>query len=143
MCAKSTQWRLTRTTALRACWTSSAGNFRATYYLVIQLFWSSAKLMRGSEERLWREELLQGPDAMNDDDRCQSTTRSSSASYLIHVFRDRLEYPIAPKVADLAVLRPFPIYPEADLAANEQQDCSMLDWTSAANGALLVMPETP
>jgi len=25
----------------------------------------------------------------------------------------------------------------------EQQDCSMLDWTSAANGALLVMPEAP
>src|SRR6516164_9445449 len=25
----------------------------------------------------------------------------------------------------------------------EQQDCSMLDWTSAANGALLLMPETP
>jgi hypothetical protein len=25
----------------------------------------------------------------------------------------------------------------------KQQDCSMLDWTSAANGALLVMPEAP
>jgi hypothetical protein len=36
MCAKSTQWRLTRTTALRAWWTSSGGNFQATYsYCVI------------------------------------------------------------------------------------------------------------
>jgi hypothetical protein len=26
-------------------------------------------------------------------------------------------------------------------SVTEQQDCSMLDWTSAANGALLVMPE--
>jgi hypothetical protein len=25
----------------------------------------------------------------------------------------------------------------------EQQDCLMLAWTSAANGALLVMPEAP
>ena len=29
------------------------------------------------------------------------------------------------------------------LGVIEQQDCSMLDWTSAANGALLVMPEAP
>jgi methyl-accepting chemotaxis protein len=29
------------------------------------------------------------------------------------------------------------------LAMIEQQDCSMLDWTSAANGALLVRPEAP
>ena len=30
---------------------------------------------------------------------------------------------------------------KADINVIEQQDCSMLDWTSAANGALLVMPE--
>ena len=30
-----------------------------------------------------------------------------------------------------------------DLAMIEQQDCSMLDWTSVANGALLLRPEAP
>jgi hypothetical protein len=30
-----------------------------------------------------------------------------------------------------------------DLAMIEQQDCSMLDWTSIANGALLLRPEAP
>jgi hypothetical protein len=33
--------------------------------------------------------------------------------------------------------------PKANIGVIEQQDCSMLDWTSAANGALLVMPEAP
>jgi hypothetical protein len=34
------------------------------------------------------------------------------------------------------------LYPrKRTLAVIEQQDCSMLDWTSAANRALLVMPE--
>jgi hypothetical protein len=30
-----------------------------------------------------------------------------------------------------------------DIGRIEQQDCSMLDWTSAANGALLLMPGAP
>ena len=32
---------------------------------------------------------------------------------------------------------------KADMNVIEQQDCSMLDWTSAANGALLLRPEAP
>src|SRR5215472_1634471 len=32
---------------------------------------------------------------------------------------------------------------EADINVIEQQDSSMLDWTSAANGAFLVMLEAP
>jgi len=40
-------------------------------------------------------------------------------------------------------LRPFELRPEARYGRLEQQDCSMLDWTSAANGALLVMLEAP
>jgi hypothetical protein len=33
--------------------------------------------------------------------------------------------------------------PEARYGRLEQQDCSILDWTSAANGALVVRPEAP
>ena len=33
--------------------------------------------------------------------------------------------------------------PESDMDVIEQQDCSMLDWTSAANGALLLRLEAP
>jgi len=51
--------------------------------------------------------------------------------------------PIAATIA-LEMIGPMPgtvFLP--DLAMIEQQDCSMLDWTSAANGALLLRPEAP
>jgi hypothetical protein len=41
------------------------------------------------------------------------------------------------------ILKEVKVASELDIGAIEQQDCSMLDWTSAANGALLMMPEAP
>ena len=51
--------------------------------------------------------------------------------------------PIAATIA-LEMIGPMPgtVFLPA-LAVIEQQDCSMLDWTSAANGALLLRPEAP
>jgi hypothetical protein len=40
-------------------------------------------------------------------------------------------------------IRPDTALLTAATLAVEQQDCSMLDWTSAVNGALLLGPEAP
>ena len=57
--------------------------------------------------------------------------------------RGYLSTPQAASKATPTASRSFPSIRCSDIGAIEQQDCSMLDWTSGANGALLSRPGAP